>query len=97
MSDLVGIGILLALMYLAHQLSRSHSQNQEILFRLNKLLERQGIEIGRAAEPSAKVRELAYADGAEIEAIKEYRKQTGLGLKEARAVVQALSSTRGDA
>ena len=98
MSDYIGIGIVIALLYLAHQISKVYGQNQDIAFRLNKLLEHQGVELGKVVEPSAKVKELARTKGAEIEAIKAYREQTGLGLKEARAVVQSLSQApAGDA
>jgi ribosomal protein L7/L12 len=90
MNDYLGIGILLALLYIAHQISKIYYQNQDAQFRLDKLLGHQGFNLGVAEEPSTEVKELAIAAGKEIEAIKAYREQTGLGLKEARAVVQRL-------
>ena len=47
---------------------------------------------GTAAEPSSRVRELASSRKNYVEAIRAYRQQTGLGLKEARAVVDTLVS-----
>ncbi|MDE1928374.1 MAG: ribosomal protein L7/L12 [Burkholderiales bacterium] len=61
---------------------------------IKKLLEHEGVVLGRVVEPSDEVKRLAATKGAEVEAIKAYREQTGLGLKEARAVVQGLSHTQ---
>ena len=93
MSEYFSISVLILLLYIAYQLSRINDQAQWIQFGLGKLLEKQGIEVGRAVEPSPRVKELAQVPGAEVEAIRAYREQTGLGLKEARAVVKALSRT----
>ena len=98
MNDYIGIGILIALIYIGHQLSKVFGKNQEIKFALSKLLEHHGIELGKRVEPSDKVKELAKTKGAEIEAIKAYRVQSGLGLKEAKAAVESLrSAPAGDA
>jgi ribosomal protein L7/L12 len=78
---------------IAPQLSRIHAQNQRIEFGLRKLLAHHGIELWKAVEPSEQVKMLARTKGAEIDAIKAYREQTGLGLREARAVVQGLAHT----
>jgi ribosomal protein L7/L12 len=45
-------------------------------------------------EPSARVAELALSRSTYVAAIKAYREQTGLGLKEAKAVVDELSRSR---
>ena len=83
--------ILVLLLYIARKVSRVHDQNQDIQFQINKLLESQGVELGKAVEPSEHVKHLARTKGSEIEAIKAYREQTGVSLKEAMAVVQAIS------
>lgn len=88
--------VVLALVYLSHRLSRLHEQNQALAWRLDKLLEHHGIQTGIALEPSAKVKELARTPGAGLEAIRAYRAQTGLGLKEAQAVVQSLEREAAD-
>ena len=93
MSDFLGLSAIVILLYIAHQLSRVFQQNQWTQLQLSKLLENQGIELGHILEPSPAVKELARKPGSEIEAIRAYRLQTGVGLKEAQAVVQAISRT----
>ena len=57
---------------------------------MKRLLAQHGIDWEAAAEPSAKVRELASLPAMRVEAIKAYREQTGLDLKAAKAVVDRL-------
>ena len=64
---------------------------------MKRLLAHQGIHWEAAIEPSAKVKELAISVENEIAAIKAYREQTGLGLKEAKAVVEELSRSKQSA
>jgi ribosomal protein L7/L12 len=56
-----------------------------------RLLSQQGVEWETHAEPSDRVKALATGTGTRIAAIQAYRAQTGLGLKEAMAVVDQLS------
>jgi ribosomal protein L7/L12 len=58
---------------------------------LKRLLVQNGVQWGTAVEPSAQVKELALDSRKYVEAIKAYREQTGLGLKEARGVVDELA------
>jgi ribosomal protein L7/L12 len=55
-----------------------------------RLLAHQGIEWGTKLEPSPTVIELLNSAG-KIAAIKAYREQTGLGLEDAREVVEKIS------
>ena len=64
---------------------------------MKRLLAHQGIHWEATTEPSTKVKELAMNAGNEIAAIKAYREQTGLGLKEAKTVVEELSRSKQSA
>lgn len=55
-----------------------------------RLLVERGIEWQVAVEPSAEVKRLVLQAGAEIAAIRAYRQQTGLGSREAKAVIDRL-------
>ena len=57
---------------------------------MRRLLAHQGIEWEVAIEPSAQVRELASNAKTRVAAIKAYREQSGLGLAEAKAVIDRL-------
>ena len=59
---------------------------------VQRLLKQNEIQWQAAAEPSAAVKELAEDPNEEIAAIKAYREQTGLGLKEAKLVIEKLRS-----
>lgn len=78
---------LLALNELA-RITRSLQNMEEMIKRL-VLPEPGG---GVPAEPSSRVRELASSRRHYVAAIKTYREQTGLGLREAKVVVDALAS-----
>lgn len=84
--------VLALLAYLAYQ----HLNLQERLKRseakLDALLAHLGVEEGKFSEPSAEVRALAADPKRRIEAIKAYRRQTGLGLKDAVAVIDKLQA-----
>ena len=64
---------------------------------MKRFLAHQGMEWEAAIEPSARVKELAANAGSEIAAIKAYREQTGLGLKEAKAVIEELPRSKHSA
>jgi hypothetical protein len=91
MQELIYILLLIAFVYLLHRIACLAQMQRDLLFRVTKLLEHQGIQLGVSAEPSARVRELARTPGKQVEAIKAYREQTGLGVKEAMAIVRSLS------
>jgi ribosomal protein L7/L12 len=86
----IGIGLI--------QLARLEKRLQDAEAMLRALTRHFGIEHrviggehGVFVEPSDRVKELARDPKAKIEAIKAYREQTGLGLKEAKKVVDSLS------
>ena len=68
---------------------RLHERLRAIEAKLNKLLASQGISAFQ--EPSAEVLALVHS-GKKIEAMKMYRKQTGVGLKDAKEVIDATPS-----
>ena len=82
----VALGVL-ALKQLA-SIARS-MQNTEAM--IGRLLSERGFERETTAEPSERLKELAVGSGTRVEAIRAYRRQTGAGLKEAKAVVDRLS------
>ena len=59
-----------------------------------RLLAHRGVESETDVEPSAKVRELAVDRKTYVDAIRAYRQQTGLDLREAKAFVDALARPR---
>ena len=83
----VVLGVL-ALMQLA-SIARSLQSTEAMMMRL---LSHQGVEWGKVVEPSERVKELARMPGQRVAAIKAYREQTGLGVKEAMAVVDRISN-----
>lgn len=85
----LGLGVL-ALVQLA-SIARS-LRNTEAM--LERFLFREGVEPRGPIEPSERVRELASNSRTYVAAIKAYREQTGLGLREARAVVDELARPR---
>ena len=76
------------------QLARILQSLQSTEAMMKRFLSRNGVEWEAAIEPSAKVRELAQNAKTYVAAIKAYREQTGLGLREAKAVVDELSRSR---
>ncbi|MDT9002007.1 hypothetical protein RQP53_22205 [Paucibacter sp. APW11] len=84
--------VLAVIAYVAYQ----HINLQERLSRseakLDALLQHLGITEGQFIEPSAEVRALAQDPKRRIEAIKAYRRQTGLGLKDAVAMIDKLQA-----
>ena len=76
----------LALMQLA-SIARSLRSTEAMLARLLAL---QGVQ-DLPTEPSDRVRALASDRRSYVEAIRAYREQTGLGLREAKAVVDRLA------
>ena len=86
---LVALGVLV-LMQLASILRSL--QSTEAMMR--RFLSHNGVEWEAAAEPSARVKELALNARNRVAAIKAYREQTGLGLREAKSVIDELSRPR---
>ena len=80
----------LAFAAISHQLSGILQNLQSIAAMKRRQLSLQGVEWEVAAEPSDAVKDLAKVPGSEIAAIRAYRQQTGLGIKEARAVILSL-------
>lgn len=86
----LGLPILMQLGRIARSLESTESM-------LRRLLSHQGIEWESAVEPSAAVKALAVNAGTRLAAIKAYREQTGLGLREAKAVIDGLPRPRQNA
>ncbi|MCV2359719.1 MULTISPECIES: ribosomal protein L7/L12 [Roseateles] len=84
---------LLALAIALSQLVGIHTRLRESEAKLNALLTHMGIKWGQYAEPSDEVKALAKDPKAKIAAIKAYREQTGLGLKEAKDVIEKLGAS----
>jgi hypothetical protein len=76
------------------QLAGIHRSVQGTEAMMRRFLSDQGIEWEAAVEPSARVKELALNATTYVAAIKAYREQTGLGLREAKAVIDELSRSR---
>jgi ribosomal protein L7/L12 len=73
------------------QLARIQTRLRDSEAKLDALLKHLGIKLGQFAEPSDQVKALARDPKMQIQAIKAYREQTGLGLKEAKEVVDQLA------
>jgi ribosomal protein L7/L12 len=82
----------LAIVFAIFELSHIHRRLQQSEAMLARLLDHFNIELGVLAEPSEKVKNLAIRPGSKIEAIKAYRKQTGVDVKQAKEVVERLAS-----
>lgn len=95
MEYLIGVGAgasILALLLLAQQSVRLG----RIEGRLARLLQHQGLDPFAAPALSERARQLAADPARKIEAIKVVREETGAGLAEAKAAVEAHSrSTQG--
>jgi ribosomal protein L7/L12 len=59
--------------------------------KLTAILNHLGVEQDILPEPSEKVKDLAKVPNSKIEAVRVYRRQTGIGLKKAVVVVEKLS------
>ncbi len=77
-----------------NQLASIARSLQAMAAMMKRLLSDQGVEWEAAGPPSATVEELASNPKTYILAIKAYREQTGLGLKDAKAVVDDLRARR---
>jgi ribosomal protein L7/L12 len=91
MFDYLPALLIIAVAVGAYQLAKFHERLQNSEAKLDALLRHFGIEWGTLAEPSDRVKELARDPKSRIEAIKAYRQQTGVGLKEAKKVVESIS------
>lgn len=78
--------IALGVYYLSQILERIQSTESK----LDAVLKHLGGECGKFFEPSDHVKELAKNPRSRINAIKAYREQTGLGLKDARDAIEKL-------
>ncbi len=75
----------------AYGFLRIQERLQRTEAKLDAVLKHLGVEWGRFSEPSDRIKELASHPGTRVEAIKAYREQTGLGLKDAKDVIDALT------
>jgi ribosomal L7/L12-like protein len=78
--------------------SADSAQLRRLEGKLNLILKHLGLEYKDAAilvEPSAEVKALADDPSQKIQAIKLYREQTGLGLKESKEAIEAYVADRG--
>ncbi|MBS0444609.1 MAG: ribosomal protein L7/L12 [Proteobacteria bacterium] len=91
MESAVPIVAVLALIWALAELARIHARLAGTEVKLAILMNHLGVDREALLEPSEKVKTLARTPGATIEAIKAYREQTGLGLKEAKAVIDRLA------
>lgn len=91
MSEYLPLLIVAGLVVCMYQLGAIRAHFRDVDARLDALMRHHGMNWGSPAEPSDHVRQLAVAPGSMIEAIKAYRQQTGVGLKEAKAVVETLA------
>jgi ribosomal protein L7/L12 len=87
------LGVIAALMALTFSLSRIERQLQQQDVKLAKLLVHLGLDTDTLSEPSDAVKQLARTPGRYVAAIKAYRHQTGVGLNEAKSVIDRLSQT----
>ncbi len=81
----------LALAFGLAQLARIQARLRDSEAKLDALLKHLGVELGQFAAPSDQVKALARDPKTQIQAIKAYREQTGLGLKEAKEVIDQLA------
>ena len=91
---ILGALLLMQLASIARSLASISGSLEGATAMLKRLLAHQGIEWQTDMDPSARVRELALDACTYVDAIKAYREQTGLGLPEAKAVVDRLARTR---
>lgn len=85
----VAVGVLLLeLGSILRRILRSLQSTEDMM---KRFLTHSGVGWEAAIEPSPKVRELAVDKRSYVAAIKAYREQTGLGLKEAKAVIDDLA------
>jgi ribosomal protein L7/L12 len=85
------IVLLLLLAFCVWQLLRVSEKLDRQEAHWQSLLRHLGVTPGQLAEPSDEVKALARQPGKHIEAIRAYREQTGLGLKEAKDVIDRIS------
>ena len=85
---LVFVALGLLVLYLLGRIARSVHGTEAMM---RRWLAHQGVDWETPAEPSRRVRALAASTATQIAAIKAYREETGLGLTEAKAIVDALS------
>ena len=78
-------------LFYAHRIDRRLGENEE---KLDALLRHFEVHKDVLEEPADRVKELARDPRFKVEAIKAYRQQTGAGLKEAKAIVEALVAER---
>jgi ribosomal protein L7/L12 len=91
-NDIFLVLVVFALAIVLSQLASIQTRLRENEARLNALLKHLGVDWGAFAEPSDRVKALARDPKTKIQAIKAYREQTGLGLKEAKDVIEKLAT-----
>ena len=85
---LVGLAVGIALAMLVSYLD-TKARVARIESKLNLLLRHSGIDVTKGLPLSDRVKELARHPTRKIQAIKVYREETGAGLAEAKAAVEA--------
>ncbi len=94
MTDAIWLLFLILCVVALMQLAAISRTLQETAAMMRRLIAHQGVDRDTVAEPSDKVKELALNPKSYVAAIKAYREQSGLGLKEAKAVIDELSRVR---
>jgi hypothetical protein len=86
--------VLIGLLAIGAMLSRTEARLERVERRLNLVLRHLGIDPAPGSPLSDRVRGLADDPARKIEAIKVYREETGAGLAEAKAAVEAYINGR---
>jgi ribosomal protein L7/L12 len=94
MTDSIWMLFLILGVFAVMQLAAIARSLRDTAAMMRRLLAHQGVDWETVVEPSDKVKELAVDRKNYVAAIKAYREQSGLGLKEAKAVVDGLARSR---
>jgi len=92
MSETLISVLVIVIVFGVYHLIRMQEQLRYLELQIDVLLKHHGIAAGRYSEPSEDVRALAKDPKTRIKAIKLFRQQTGLSLKDAVAVIDALDA-----
>jgi ribosomal protein L7/L12 len=76
--------------------SRTERRLRALEAKYQRLARHAGLDSADASEPSAEVQLLARTPGQKIAAIKLYREQSGVGLRQAKEVVDRIEAAGGD-
>ncbi|MFM9370823.1 ribosomal protein L7/L12 [Streptomyces sp. Da 82-17] len=89
----LAFGVLVVVGTLENKIKRVDSRVARVERKLDLVIEHLGVDAGALAPDLGRVRALV-AEGKQVQAIKEYRQLTGVGLKEAKDEVERLTATR---